>query len=74
MLYIIAVMPINTTSLSSDFVPLQLSLVEFLYSTITFMNGEDNMMVNVLVVVGCYMVGTKTWKAFVIFRHNHSKI
>jgi len=68
MLYILVVMPINFDNFSSDFVSLLFSFLEFLYSTITFMNGEDNIMVNVLAVVGSYMVGTKAWKDIAVYQ------
>ena len=55
-------MLVENNTFPSDYYSLLFSYFEFIFSTITFMNGADSMMVNVLVVVGFNMVGTKSWE------------
>ena len=72
LLYIFIAMLARNKDFSSDYYSLLFSYFEFVFSTVAFMNGAGNMTVNVLVVVGCYMVGTKSWKnhIFVLRKRN----
>ena len=55
-------MLVENNTFPSDYYSLLFSYFEFIFSAITFMNGADSMMVNVLVVVGLNMVGTNSWE------------
>ena len=55
-------MLVENNTFPSDYYSLLFSYFEFIFSAITFMNGADSMMVNVLVVIGFHMVGTNSWE------------